>query len=701
MQKASFDILIVDDNRDLAQNIQDVFDAQGYGTAIAFDGRSAIELCRQREFDLVLIDIQLPDMDGLRLQEQLAELTPAEYLIITGHSSVESAVAVVNRRQILGYETKPVDLDHLRALIHQISERKQAEEELKKHREHLEELVKERTAALQQEIEEHKRTETTLRHAQVTALEALQTAETANQLKSQFLANMSHDIRTPMNSVIGFAEILQERLRGFPQYHSYLDGILDGGRTLLHLIDEILDLARIEAGQLDIRPEAVNLPAVLYEMQQMFALKAGKKGIQLTTQISPDTPRTVLLDGNRLRQILMNLVGNAVKFTEKGSVTLRVTCQECKSEAFACQSSALTLLFEIEDTGIGIPQDEQARIFEAFQQHAPEIPGGTGLGLAITKRLVELMHGTIAVESKVNAGARFRVLLTATEIAALAEDGTAGKELEQIHFHGATILLVEDDAGNREVVRAYLTSYDLHLIEAENGQEAIQMLTPGSAGVSPAFPSREGSGVGFRPDLILMDIRMPVMDGYAATQRLKTDPELRAIPVVALTAYALKEQKEKYQDIYDAYLSKPISRHDLIATLAKFLPHTKAPGTKRGQEMRIPSLTGAQEGVEARNMLEKLKDYAAQTGPFPQALLDTLRVELLPKHKEISEVMSLERMIGFAEAIITVGDAFTNPPLKAYGEELLRALKVFDVITMKRLLAVFPEFVALMTDRPA
>jgi signal transduction histidine kinase/CheY-like chemotaxis protein len=735
MQKASFDILIVDDNRDLAQNMQDVCDAQGYGTAVAFDGRSAIELGRQREFDLVLIDIRLPDMDGLMLQEQLSALTPAEYVIITGYSSVESAVAAVNRRQIVGYKTKPVDLDHLLALIHQILERRQAEEELKNYREHLEEVVKERTAALQQEIEERKRTEVELRQAKEAALEALQTAEAANKLKSQFLANMSHDIRTPLNAVLGFAQILKERLGDFPQYQTYIHRIMEGGRTLLHLIDDILDLSRIEAGQMDIRPEAVNLPAVLNEIQQMFALKTEKKRIQLSTQISPDTPRTVLLDGNRLRQILMNLVGNAIKFTEKGSVTVRVgVCSHRFSDKERSDKSLTTnLLFEIEDTGIGIPQADQARIFEAFQQHAPEISGGTGLGLAITKRLVELMHGSIAVESTVNAGSLFRVLLPVTEIVALKEEGTARTELEQIYFHGATILLVEDDAANREVICAYLASCDLRLIEAKNGQEALQMLTPGyrlsesplnppvnggkhenvteasfpplaggtQGGQEKPIPVR-GAEAGFRPDLILMDIRMPVMDGYDATQRLKADPELRAIPVVALTAYAIKEQKAQYQDIYDAYLSKPISKHDLIATLARFLPHTKVAVTSGAEEQETPYTSPDQDRVLGPPiMLADLRDYAAQTGPFPQALLDALRGELLPRHNEICEIMSVDEMIGFAEAIITAGDAFTIPPLKAYGEELRRALQVFDVFNMKRLLAVFPELIAIMTDRPA
>jgi CheY-like chemotaxis protein len=239
---------------------------------------------------------------------------------------------------------------------------------------------------------------------------------------------------------------------------------------------------------------------------------------------------------------------------------------------------------------------------------------------------------------------------------------------------------VEDNAPNREVVRAYTAACNLRLIEAENGQEALQMLKPESAGTLPAP----------RPDLILMDIRMPVMDGYEATQVIKADPTLQTIPVVALTAYAVKEQVEQYQDLYDAYLSKPISKLELIATLAEFLPHTKT------SLERITHPSPSQEGNK-RGMLEELKDYAAHTGTFPQALLDKLQVELLPRHQETCELMSADEMIEFAEAIIAVGDAFMIPPLKKYGEELLRYTKVADVINMKRLLARFPEIVKIIS----
>jgi len=702
------EILLIEDNDDHAHFIEAALDKEHYHIMRLTDGEQALEylLNSDEPPDVVLLDYYLPLMDGLEVLKQTKERgKDFACIFLTVDNTVEVAVEAMRAGALdflpktgKFYEGLPAMIEKVHGIQEDKVERKRAEEELKKYHEHLEGLVEERTAKLQQEIAERKRTEVELQQAK-------EAAEAANKLKSEFLANMSHDIRTPMNAVLGFSEILKDRLRAFPQYHEYLNGIMDGGRTLLHLINDILDLSRIEADRLEIKPEVVNLQTIVNGIQQMFASKASAKGIRFDSHLSPDTPTTVLLDGNRLRQILVNLVGNAIKFTEEGKVSLRVSelhefdefkeLGEVKTQKLKNSKTHKTLLFEIQDTGIGIPQGEQERIFEPFQQQGPRISGGTGLGLSITKRLVEMMHGSISVESTVNEGALFRVLLPATSIATDEKEVAAGKDIEQIQFHGSTILLAEDRASNRAVIREFLASYDLRVIEAENGQEVLQMLKQ------------------LRPDLILMDIRMPVMDGYTATRKIRNPKsEIRNIPIIALTAYALKEQVEKYKDIYDAYLSKPISKNELITTLAEFLPHTKAPlegyplnSPLEGYPLNSP-LEGGQGGVGAgetptlpgERILEDLKDYVAQTGAFPQALLDKLQVELLPRHREVTELMSADEMIELAEAIITVGEAFTIPPLKHYGETLLRHIKVFDVINMKRLLAQFPEIVEIISN---
>ncbi len=692
-------LLIIEDDAGVRELLKEQLQNEGgHETACVRSAGEALAYVDAHPPDLLLLDYGLPDMSGKAFLETFKKTgrTLPPFIVTTGQGDERIAVEMMKLgardyivKDAYFLEMLPGIIRRVEQEIHTERKLKQVEKELNDYRDHLEELVRERTAALHQEIEERKRTEIELQHAKEAALDALRAAEAANTLKSEFLANVSHDLRTPLNAVLGFAEILKERLHGLPEYHSFLDGIINGGRTLLHLINDLLDLSRIEAGRLEIRPETVKLSVVLPEIQQMFASKVSAKRLAFILDIRPDVPDTVLLDGSRLRQILMNLVGNAVKFTEKGSVTLGVTNGDNvknndsprpsrgSEQASSEQASIVNLQFSIEDTGIGIPQHDLARMFEPFQQHDSLSLDGTGLGLAITKRLVEMMHGTIHVDSVVNEGTRFRVLLPATETPDGEREESDSRPEEQIHFHGSILLLVEDNVSNRDVVRAYLSSHNLRLIEAENGQKALQMLTPGDTGIPP-IP---------RPDLILMDIRMPVMDGYEATQCLKANPELRTIPVVALTSYAVKEQREKYQTLYDAYLTKPISRYELIATLASFLSHAKTSpqeGAAPDEEMK--------DGI-----FEELNDYMAQAGECPQAFLDTLHTRLLPRHAEISEVMSADGMIAFAEAIITAGKTFTIPPLKQYGEELLRYITVFDIINIKRLLAQFPEIADVMT----
>jgi Cu+-exporting ATPase len=382
-------------------------------------------------------------------------------------------------------------------------------------------------------------------------------AESANAAKSAFLANMSHELRTPMNAIIGFAEILEHQIRD-PRQSGYLARISTSGGVLLQLINDILDLSKIEAGKMVLCLQPVRLGALIEEILQMFSYKLAEKSLELAYELSPELPEALLLDPTRIRQVLLNLVGNAVKFTPSGSITVRAWPAYPEGPA----SSLLDLHLTVTDTGIGIPSDSLESIFQPFEQHLDaQTKGfaGTGLGLTITRKLVTAMNGSLTVESRPGAGSTFAVALREVEVSAAAVDeaGADVFDFKSVHFAKARILIVDDIDFNRDLIRGFYDGYDFELSEAVNGLEAIAR-------------TRE-----LMPDLVLLDMRMPVQDGYETIAMLKADPRLCHIPVVAVTASVL-EDDAALEHRCDARLRKPIRRSDLIRCTMDHLPHTVA-----------------------------------------------------------------------------------------------------------------------------
>ena len=375
-------------------------------------------------------------------------------------------------------------------------------------------------------------------------------AEEANQAKSAFLANMNHELRTPLNGIIGFSDILRtmpldEELKGF------VDIVYTSGKHLADIISDILDLSRIEAGKFELNAEKTELNPLIENTLSMVRPKAEGKGLCLCSSIEDTVPETVEVDASRLRQILLNLVANAVKFTNEGSVSVSVSLLER-------QHDQARLLFKVSDTGMGIKQEEQMKIFEPFQQadmSADKKAQGTGLGLAISKKMLELMDTSLELESEYKKGSTFsfELLLPCDET---TDRDTTADDLTQEHslFKNKKVLIVEDDPVNMQYAQTALgmLSKDIQIITAENGEEGYEQY-------------RE-----HQPDLILMDIRMPKLDGYQATNMIRADDE--KVPIVAMTAKALEEDKE---DCLAAgmsdYITKPVSLEQLKKTLKKYL----------------------------------------------------------------------------------------------------------------------------------
>ena len=386
-------------------------------------------------------------------------------------------------------------------------------------------------------------------------------ASRENREKSHFLANMSHEIRTPMNAIFGFAQLLDELVEG-DRAKYYVRAITQSGESLLALINDILDLSRIEAGRLDLHPQPTDLRALLADALAMFVPMAGERGVALRTRIDADVPAAVLVDPLRLRQILLNLVGNAIKFTAAGSVAVGADASP------GDDADTVTLVLTVADTGAGIAAGQQATIFEPFvQAHAPEaLRHGSGLGLSIVKRLVDRMGGRIELQSELGRGSRFQVVLPGIPRAEAADASEPQDTMRPQDLPPLRVLVVDDIELNRRLIEDWFAATHHEVRTASGGVDGV------------------AQAQAFRPDVVLMDIRMPDLDGVAALQRLRALPELAATKVLAVTASSLLGEETELRRHFDGYLRKPLRRDHLCRAIAAAIGHASAGDVAAGAE---------------------------------------------------------------------------------------------------------------------
>jgi PAS domain S-box-containing protein len=405
-----------------------------------------------------------------------------------------------------------------------ISDRKQAETELEGYREHLEELVRQRTAEMEA---------------------ARNAAETANEARSRFLANMSHEIRTPLNAVLGFAQLLEHDPSLSPQGRDKVNTIMKSGECLLSIINDVLAMSCIEAGRIELRVTPVDLDELFHDLDAMFRSRAEEKGLSLTRDCAENLPQFILADFGKLRQVLINLLGNAVKFTTQGAITMR---------AFPAGNDRIAI--EIEDSGIGISPEELDALFEPFVRSGSggNAEGGTGLGLAISREYAHLMDGKITVTSSMAAGSCFRFEFHAPASTTQPVSGSTSPRVSGLApGQGAIhVLIVDDQSDNRYLLRAMLEPLGFVVDEASGGSEAIEKTRSLS------------------PRIIFMDMVMPGMDGAEATRELRSIFPNGSLTIIGISAGAFENEKNYFLDSgIDAFIAKPFLKQELIDKLAR------------------------------------------------------------------------------------------------------------------------------------
>lgn len=494
------------------------------------------------------------------------------------------------------------------------------------------------------------------KQAQLRLKKAMEEAREANNIKSAFIANISHEIRTPINSILGFSDLLAAELKTESQLKN-IDSIKSSSKTLLNLINDILDLSKIEAGKMTVKYHDVKLSTISEEIENIFSLKVIAKNLKYITKIEKSVPDVIRFDEMRLKQILMNLVSNAIKFTDEGTVLLEIKANNKYSREFV---EYIDLNISVEDTGIGIKKENQDLIFEAFKQQDEQDTrkyGGTGLGLTITKRLVELLKGRMEVKSELGKGSKFALYFPEVEVSRHGYIDTIKSDnikIGQYIFKSACILIADEDEKNREVLCGIFRYSNVDFLIAENGKKAIKMIKSK------------------KPDLALLSIHLPKIDGLEVARFIKTDKNLKDITTIGVSNSPLTYNSDIRCVYLDDFISKPVNLKMLLRKLMKFL------------EIEDNKISPIEEGK------------ASKTLRLEGELFDRFRTvrnnEIRPAIIRMSNTSSFRDYENFGKVLVRIGEELDISRLSNIGIEINQAVKSFDLESLAKLVTDYKIF---------